>query len=326
MNFKSKTRISIRLGSQALAFVLSFFLTSMGFCDQIKTTHQDGPELVGELRPTSESIQNDVVNMNGVAQAKSLIQASNGDLVFSSDDGAKALATAKVADKVYANANKHNPVTVASAQQKRAPLSNSIITAANDLRHAMNNSKKVIFDKHYVVTSHQYAQNLNEDQYPVLTKMEPLLNKAEQPDIQMLFASMMTLVLISLYGRNLQTQKRINAKHRSFAFNARMALHDILGFAQLLQEERAGNISSVRKQYLSEIVAESKEILSNLNSLEKHNLSDRDLSFNLRTELFSIIGFAQLFSSEKLGTLTTKQKEFIGEVIHESDSILNLVS
>lgn len=300
-------------------------IAMFAFCFLFTSSYAYSSNDAENVEGAPSSTLDTVINMNGVAQAKSVAMDANGNLDFTADDGkATTLASAQQTTKA-APAKAGSPVVVAKQQsQSIVPItlrsSNASVMTARSIvamAHVKHPVKAMIIQPQ--LSQLAVARNqINR----VLTQLNALPASDQSSLLLAMFAFMMTLYTLKVR----HSQERVFATRRSFAFNTRMALHDILGFTQLLQEERAGTISAARKQYLNEIMAESKGILANLSKLERQGkVSDKDLSFDLRTELFSIIGFAQLFSSEKMGDLTSKQKEFISEVIRESNSILHLV-
>jgi protein-histidine pros-kinase len=78
-----------------------------------------------------------------------------------------------------------------------------------------------------------------------------------------------------------------------------------------------------RKQVESDL-AEAKRVADEANRAKSLFLSS--MSHELRTPLNAVIGFADLLRMERHGSLTEKQREYLGYVMHGGNHLLNLVN
>lgn len=70
----------------------------------------------------------------------------------------------------------------------------------------------------------------------------------------------------------------------------------------------------------------ANEIIYNLQSKQQRIWLVANLSFVLRTGLHDIKGFTKLLTNEKLGTLSSEQKEYLYDIMYSSNEILNLIT
>src|SRR3989338_2917227 len=117
-------------------------------------------------------------------------------------------------------------------------------------------------------------------------------------------------------------------------FKLRTSLNDIIGFSELMYNDKAGPISSTHESYLAEIVLSTKDISQLINQMQEYAnndeiiLENKDLEalqFNLRTALNGIIGFSILIKHTKK-EYEIHEAEYIDDILSSSKEMLQLVN
>lgn len=127
-------------------------------------------------------------------------------------------------------------------------------------------------------------------------------------------------ILVNRIGKDLPT----------VSFKLRTALGIISGFAGLMYRNEVGQVSAKQKEFLGDIITESNNILSALTRIEIGKIPlDKKiarLSFEVRESLNNIIGFANLMYHNNVGNISTRQKEFLGNIMIGSNNILRAIT
>lgn len=82
----------------------------------------------------------------------------------------------------------------------------------------------------------------------------------------------------------------------------------------------------IKNNYLQLILTGSNNLLSALRNVEiKTNTNAAlDLSYEIRTDLNTIKGFARMIYSGKLGDISDKEKKYIGYILEESNKFTQM--
>ncbi len=121
-----------------------------------------------------------------------------------------------------------------------------------------------------------------------------------------------------------------NTKVQVISFNLRNSLESIHGFAGLINFNEVGTLSQKQMEFVSDILTETNNILSNLakiesnaNSLEK---TYAVFKFDLRTSLNSILGFANLINQMGASQISSLQRDFLDSIISGSNEALKVAA
>jgi signal transduction histidine kinase len=89
-------------------------------------------------------------------------------------------------------------------------------------------------------------------------------------------------------------------------------------------------LKSIQEQYTTELAAKNQQLEARNRDVEKANRLKSEflasMSHELRTPLHTIIGFSELLSEEVEGTLSPKQKRFVGHILQDSRHLLELIN
>lgn len=118
----------------------------------------------------------------------------------------------------------------------------------------------------------------------------------------------------------------------TLSFEMRSALNDVIGYTELIYQNHS--LSLAHSDYLREILSSSKIILENINMLEtttrkKVTIEMKNkLSFSVRTQLNTVVGFASLLhDTHNVANQNLQlQREYLGLVLNRSDDILQLTT
>ncbi|MBA3662013.1 MAG: hypothetical protein H0W64_09805, partial [Gammaproteobacteria bacterium] len=111
------------------------------------------------------------------------------------------------------------------------------------------------------------------------------------------------------------------------SFKVRAALQNIIGFSEMLYYGDLGHVSTLQQELLSNVLNESKAMLSNLSQHEAGTMNEslKELSFKHRTILNNIIGFTDLIHSGYVDPVTSVQKSFLSDILTGSHEVLQLI-
>lgn len=116
----------------------------------------------------------------------------------------------------------------------------------------------------------------------------------------------------------------------ALSFKLRTLLENISGFTGLISQEKAGQVAPELKEYLDIMMSGATEILQVVHDISNRSeakvrdallASTSVISFNIRSSVNNITGFAELLLSEKMSPLTVEQKEYIGDIISSAQEI-----
>lgn len=114
------------------------------------------------------------------------------------------------------------------------------------------------------------------------------------------------------------------------SFKVRTLLDGIIGFSTLINDGKIGEVSPGVKESLNHILLNSNDILRLVSEISAHSeliarstlfVTSTKISFNLRTTLNNVSGFAELILSEKLGNITNEQKALFRDILTSSNKL-----
>ena len=166
---------------------------------------------------------------------------------------------------------------------------------------------------------------------------EPILNITTPPKVYALanqqrvtnliststnFSNMIFLLLAASFIIFLTRRKTAKA----FSFKVRTSLNTIIGFSYLLSKEKSDQMTAEEKEYLNEVLTGSRLISEELAKIENNNIAvpDRQTSFNFRTALNQINGYADLLR-HRMTHMTPEQKKCLDEIHNGTNGILQLI-
>jgi signal transduction histidine kinase len=158
-------------------------------------------------------------------------------------------------------------------------------------------------------------------------------NAALTPGLKIAYAIFIMIVISFIVIDKTQFTIIIKESYRKLiagmSFKMRTDLESIIGFAKLISDSKAGQISETQKEFLENIISEANNILGEVEKIESGNVSLKailiTLPFKVRTSLNTVIGFANLLYNGKTGNVSEQQKLFLKNILSGSKDILDSV-
>ena len=282
--------------------------------------------------PTSPTINNNTSLIPTIAKTQLTVQRAgeqmllNNNINLTINNSAQgirnqiALANNQATTSAY-NSLANNSLAYYLANNYRNAISNkNLIT--NTYAALANNS---LFNR---ILSAMNAPSTQNELAKATDKMIYTLKQIDMNTSNLLLALLLSLGLI--FGLKKQRERQIAQSIQTASFKLRTDLNNITGFADLMYQHTSGDNAMEKKEFLADIISDSKKLLNYVENFSKSKLSTmkkdfmQTLSFQLRTALTGIKGFTELLSQGKVAPVSATEREYLNLILTSSDDALQL--